>query len=272
MIHFLRFLFSRIFLINLSIAILLIVSALYGVLEYLDRYTLHDKTIEIPSLINHRYEDLDTLLGKEGDFTVKVIDSIYQEGVGPGIIIDQNPTPYSVVKQGRKIYLTISATDPPRITMPNLVDMSLRQASSLLETFNLKVGSLIYRPDLCVNCILAQELDGLELPEGSKVPLGSSIDLIVGEGLGDELVGVPYLIELNLDFAEELLRSKSLNVGTLLPDETIKTANDSLNARIYKQIPKYQEKPSVRMGSSVDLFLTIDSNKIRHTLNPTDTL
>ena len=272
MLHFFKFLFSRTLLINLIIALLFIAAILFGVLTYLDNYTLHDKTIEVPDLLDHHYNELDSLLDENNQFSVVVSDSLYKKDLRSGIIIEQNPLARTTVKQGRKIYVTITAMAPPKVTMPDLVDMSLRQASSLLETFGLEVGSLKYRADLCVNCILAQELNGEEIAKGSKVPAGATIDLVVGQGFGDELVEVPYLKGLNVAMAKVLLQSNSLNMGTIVPDKTIKTEKDTMNARIYRQLPKHQEGPSVRMGSSIELFITLDSSKVRHTSNPRDSI
>lgn len=229
---------------------------------------MHGKSIEVPDLVNYHYNDLDTVLQQDSQFTIQIADSTFSKGVRAGIILEQNPPAKATVKQGRKIYLTLAAKDPPKVTMPNLVDMSLRQASSLLETFGLEVGSLKYQPDLCVNCILAQEINGEQVMKGSKVPSGAAIDLVVGKGFGDELVMVPYLKNMSVEFAKVLLQSSSLNIGIVLPDETINTEEDSLNAKIYNYIPNSQEEPSLRMGSSVDLYITLDTTKVHHSLQP----
>ena len=238
----------------------------------MDYYTLHGKTIEVPDLVGQQLDQLDDLMVEEHQFSTVVADSAYEKGVLAGTVLEQNPLPLTTVKQGRKIYLTVAAKEPPKVSMPNLVDMSLRQASSLMKTFGLEVGELKYRSDLCVNCILSQEMNGEKIAVGEKVAKGAEIDLVVGKGLGDELVSVPYLIGLSPQMASDLLQSKSLNVGSLLSDETIESEEDSLAAKIYKQIPVYREEPSLRMGSPVDLFLTLDSTKIIHTFNPGDSL
>lgn len=50
------------------------------------------------------------------------------------------------------------------------------------------------------------------------------------------------------------------------------TKEDSLRAeteaRVYKQVPSYTEEPSIQMGSTIDIYLTLDTNKIVHTVNP----
>ncbi len=272
MLHFFRFLFSKAFLINLLLALLLLSGGLYATLQYLDDYTLHGKTVNVPNLVNLHLSELEDSLLKEDNFSTLINDSLYVKGKKAGIVLEQNPTTETTVKRGRKIYLTVTASEPPKVSMPKLVDMSLRQATSLLETFGLKLGELIYTPNFCKGCVLEQQIEGKEVEVGERVEKETAIDLVIGQGLGDELTTVPYLMEFTVDMAEELLKSKSLNLGSPLFDETVLTAEDSANAKVYRQDPFYSEEPSVRMGSAVDIFLTLDTNRIVHTVNPTDSI
>lgn len=271
MMQVFRFLISKTFLINLLIALVLISSALYATLSYLDGYTLHGTTIEVPQLTDYYIDEVDTIVAKD-NFEAVIADSIFMKGKKAGLILEQNPKAGTTVKQGRKIYLTVAAREAVKVSMPDLIDLSFRQAKSLLETYGLELGELIYKADLCTNCILEQHVGGNKIKPGVKIQRGTSVDLIVGQGLGDELAAVPYLIDFTAELANDLLKTRGLNIGGLLFDETVETAEDSLAARVYKQTPFYSEAPSVRMGSSVDLFLTLDTNRIVHTVNPKDSL
>jgi beta-lactam-binding protein with PASTA domain len=260
---FFRFLFSRYFLINLIIALLLISGLIYFSLRYLKDYTLHGKTLEVPELIGkHLTEAAEGIDGNQ--YKLLVLDSLYKQGVAANTILEQNPDPGAIVKPGRKIYLTLAATAPPQVTMPELIDLSLRQATALMETYGLEPGKLIYTPDICTNCILEQQYKGKQIEGGTKIARGSVIDLVVGEGLSVELVQVPYVLELTAHMANEVLKTHSLNIGSLNYDETVVNSLDSVNAIIYRQNPQYSDEPSVNMGSSVDLFLTTDSTKVVH--------
>jgi len=272
MLHLLRFLVSKVFLINLLIALLILIGGIVGVLHYLDDYTLHSKTIEVPNLVDAHISAADSLVAGENDFSAIIADSVYQKGKKAGFVVEQNPQAGTTVKPGRKIYLTISTSEPPKVSMPNLVDMSLRQATSLLETFGLEIGELTYEPDLCKNCILEQHINGKEIEQGERVERGIKVDLIVGAGLGNELTTVPFLIGITSQMAEDVLKSKSLNIGGILYDETVETKEDTIMARVSRQIPMHSEAPTVRMGSAVDIFLTVDTNKIKYTVIPTDSI
>lgn len=269
--HLIRFLFSKAFVINLIVALALVAVGLYFTMNYLNEYTLHGFSIEVPNCEGMLFEDADSLVS-QNDFTAVISDSVYLEGKKGGVVIEQDPLAGKEVKQGRKIYMTITAMRPPQIAMPNLVDMSLRQAMSLMETYGLTVGELSYAPDPCTNCVLAQMEGDEEIEEGEKINKGAKINLVLGQGLSKELTPIPYLIGINYEMAANVLKTHSLNSGNPNYDETVATAEDSIRAekeaRVFKQIPAYSEEPSIQMGSTVDLYLTLDTNKIVHTVNP----
>ena len=45
-------------------------------------------------------------------------------------LIDQDPEPNDKVKENRTVYITITKTVAPKIKMPNLIDVSYKQAIS----------------------------------------------------------------------------------------------------------------------------------------------
>ena len=59
--------------------------------------------------------------------------------------MSQDPNPGQLVKKGRKIYLSVSTVNPPQVEMPNLIDLSLRQAENMLKTNNLRLGQVVPR-------------------------------------------------------------------------------------------------------------------------------
>ena len=268
---FFRFLKSPVFFLNLFIAILLIVGGVYGMLKYLDTYTLHSQVIKVPSLIGYKVDELGSVV-KRMDLQYKVSDSIFIKDKKGGEVLEQHPEEGSSVKSNRTIYVTISAYEPIKIKMPDLVDLSLRQAQTLLQSYGLEVGELEYEKDLCKNCVLEQKIKGEIIEPGKRIMKGTVVDLTVGEGESSELVKVPYCISLTASEASQVLKLSSLNVGALIFDANVESYVDSINAKVYKQIPYFNNNPSVTMGSSVDLFLTLDTTKIIHRINQNDTI
>lgn len=222
---------------------------------------MHGESIEVPAFENYQVNQLDDVF-KRANLSYVINDSIYIKGKVPGIVIDQSPKEGHPVKKGRKVYLTITSISPPQTTVPNLVDRSLRQAEAMLGAYGLKLGEISYEPDPCSNCVLKQQISGEEAKPGKQIQKGTSIDLVLGKGLGDELVTIPYLYELSAEDAKVNLRVHLLTLGYLEFDETVVTAEDSVNAFVYRQIPAYDETKTINAGSLVNLFLTTDKNKV----------
>ena len=70
---------------------------------------------------------------------------------------------------------------------------------------------------------------------------------------------------MRLDPAKNKIQISSLNLGTFVYDNTIRNKADTLNAFVYKQNPDYSSDASLQMGSSIYLWLTVDSAKLHET-------
>jgi hypothetical protein len=81
-------------------------------------------------------------------------------------------------------------------------------------------------------------------------------------------VAVPNLIGLTLEEANIYLKSLSLNIGSINYLEEIESADDSAKAQISKHFPVRSDEPSIYMGSSIDLYLTLDTNNLDYSVNP----
>lgn len=257
---FIRFLFSKYFFINIAIYLVLILVSIWGVLNYLDGYTLHNQTITLPDLRGYHTKELDSFLNDKKLHYV-VIDSVYELDALPGAVIDQNPLPGAQVKENRKVYVTINANSPKKIQFPDLRDVTLRQATAILETFNIKIDSLKYKPDPCVKCVLDVVQDTTYLEPGDMIKAGSSVVLVLGSGLSDEFIEMPILINMQLSEAQNKLKELGLNLGAFNYEDCL-TADDTVKAKVFKQIPAYNTNELIQLGQSVVLFFTSDSTKI----------
>lgn len=249
---FFRFIFSRYFLLNFFIAIAVLVLLFWVSLKMLGSYTRHGETIAVPSLHGKTVEGAAEILHKIG-LEYMINDSVFNEKAKKGAIIEQDPKPNVQVKYNRTIYLTVNAVLPPKVKMPNLVDLSLRQAKAILETYGLKAGSLSYVPDIAFNAVITQNIKGKNIEPGTLVDKGTVVDLILGEGESNELVYVPNLLDMTLEEAIAALSAASLNIGSIIKDKAVA---DSLQAKVYKQIPEYSPQTRVNAGKAVDLFIT----------------
>lgn len=254
-----EFIKSRVFLINLGIAVFLIISSLIGVYYYLDSYTHHDEKISVPELRGLMPEQvMDSVAGKHLQALV-VDSSLYDPKKPKRSVLEQDPAPGTFVKENRTIYLSINKEVPAQVKMPDLVDASYRQAEALLQSFGLMVGQLIYKPDMAKNAVLGQQFRGRDIRPGTLISRGSKIDLVLGDGLSDTKVEVPNLLGLTLREATDLLASNMLNRGGVIADESVK---DTLSARVYRQVPAASGGATIGQGGAVDLFISQNPAKL----------
>ncbi len=74
--------------------------------------------------------------------------------------------------------------------------------------------------------------------------------------------GVPNLIGLSLNEAREEISDAFLNFGKSYYDETVVSFQDSLNAKVWQQYPVYIVGNNLRLGHRVNVYMTINENRI----------
>ena len=258
---FFRFLISKVFFKNIGMAVGVTFILLILVFTWLKIYTHHGKAYSVPNFQGLTLSEAE-VLAKDLKLRLEVSDSVYLKDYKRGTVIDQNPDPDFKVKKRRRIFLTMNALNPEKIAMPNLIGLSLRQVQAILDNKGLIIGDLTYVPDIADNNILKQQLEGKNIRSGDTILKGSKIDLVLGKGLSNRSTYTPDLIGKRLEEARKLIAAASLNIGAVNYDESIITFTDSINAVIYKQAPNPTSQRRIRLGSSVDLHLTIDEDRI----------
>jgi len=103
----------------------------------------------------------------------------------------QNPMPGSKVKQGRHVYLTIVAQTPELVLMPNLKNLSLRQALVTLESNELFVGELEYVQYFARNAVVDQLVGDEPIEPDTELRKGTTVNLVVGKGDFTAMVPMP---------------------------------------------------------------------------------
>ena len=246
---------------NLLLALAVVVVLVVGAMVALNVFTKHNQELSVPDLANMTVEEA-RLVAEEAGMRIDVTDSAFVKRMKRGAVYRQNPVPGSKVKQGRRISLTINAVNPRQITMPDLIGFSTRQAKAELLSRGLVLGKLIYVQDMATNNVLRQLHGDMEIEPGAMVESEAVIDLVVGLNSRDNVTFVPYLAGLRNLSAVEAVHDHSLNVGRLRFDETVKDYEDSLNAVVFRQVPEASDSISVRMGESVDIYLTLDHSRV----------
>lgn len=250
---FIKFLRSKAFLKHFGIAILVAVLILWLAIQSVDFYTNHGDEIEVPGLTGIKFDDL-AAMKLDGDFEYVVIDSVYDEHFNKGEIVQQDPLSGSKVRRGRKIYVTTVATQPETVIMPDLVDLSLRQALNELKANSLKLDRLVYVPNFAKNAVLAQKFEGDTIFAGTEILKGTPIELVMGKGLNSERVTVPFLIGMTENDALNTLTHSSFNAGYLQYFD----GRDKLHSRVYQQQPMGTDGRKADYGTHLDLWFRSD--------------
>lgn len=264
------FLKSRQFVTHFALILATVAVLVYITMLLLKVYTHHGKSLNVPDFIGLSEHDVQ-LVVKEKKLRYSIIDSIFVPEAVPGTIIGQHPNVGVKVKQRRTVYLTISAISPEKVIVPPIVDISLRDAQSQLENVGLRLGKVEYRPSEFLNLVLEKRLNGNVLPNDTMLVKGTEVDLIVGKGLSNERTQVPDLLGATPNEARNTLYAVSLNVGAMIFDRSVITASDSANAQVWKQKPESSAENFIELGTSVDLWLTIDQEKIFINIDNTET-
>lgn len=152
---------------------------------YLPYSTRHGETIDVPDLKDKTLAEGQLLL-EEQSLQFHITDSIYIEGAKPRIIMKQNPEAGSKVKENRKIYLSITASQPPMLEIPAIAhDQEVGEAESQLKNLGLKV-SIHKIPGEHNGLVVKKTYNGQEIQPGQKLPKGAMVTLVVEEYKGDD--------------------------------------------------------------------------------------
>jgi len=258
-----RFIFSKSFVKNVVIAIVVVAAIIYGIFIALSTYTKHGEVIFVPNFKGAKISQLDSVF-KGTKLRYMIIDSLYQTELPKGIVLDQNPDPDSKVKDNRTIYLTINALQAKQVKMPNLIDLSLKQAKEYLISKELKLGDAIYVPNPYKDAVLGQQFEGNPIKPNDLIEINSKVDLLVGNGNANIRIYPPYIINLTIAQADSVISANSLSMGAIIPDKTIK--EDTAHAKIFMQKPAFDGKTMIKVGEPIDIFITMDTNSIK--VNP----
>jgi beta-lactam-binding protein with PASTA domain len=253
----LKFVTGRPLWVNILAGILLVFSFIVIFMLSLNWCTEHGKTLTIPAVIGMSYEKAKDLLESKG-FDVEIQDSVYFDTIPPLNVLKQFPDADAVVKKNRTVYLTVNRVVAPTIEMPQLVNLTFRNAEVTLRQYGLKLGDTIYKVDFAKNAVLDQMYQGESIKPGMKIQMGSTIVLVLGTGVTAYEYSVPDLFGLTLEEAKTLLQSYGLSYYTMPDADVI----DSASAFVYKQDPpKITEDGRVnriRGGQTVSIWLSVE--------------
>lgn len=196
----------------LGIGILALAGALFLFLldaVIMPAYTNYDEGVTVPDVSRVSLSEAQERLSSFG-LRYEVSDRRSNAAYPADYVIDQTPSAAEIVKPNRKVYLTVNTVANPTVKVPNVVNLSLRNAKIQLENYGLRVGTISYESSRFKNSVLRQSV-----PAEKVIPKGSSVDLAVSDGLGEKMVLIPNIKGLRLAEAQQKLQKAGLRVGEI---------------------------------------------------------
>ena len=241
---------------NVLLAVVVGMAILVILLVYLRSYTEHGVEVEVADVRGMVQAEAEPILEGQ-ELVLVVIDSTYSEKVPFGTIVEQDPMPDSHAKLGRAVYVTVNASGKRHIPMPNLQDMSYRQAETTLRGLGLIVDTIYdYEPSAFRDLVLDVKAHGQSVQPGEKIAVGTKVRLVVGFGKGTEQVEVPSIIGLSFQEARSTLLRNRLTVGAVYYDEP---SEEGVPQYVYRQQPS--EGHLLLEGETVTMYLSADIEK-----------
>jgi beta-lactam-binding protein with PASTA domain len=166
------------------------------------------------------------------------------------------------VKEGRKIYVTVTKSETEKVRLPLLSESSYdydRYSAKLQARWSIKsrIKERVFDRRQAENTIVHLFYNGSmvterDIKDGFEVPMGATLEFVVTERLSNEME-IPDLRCMTFDAAEFLASTSNLNIGEIIDDETV-TSRPS--AYVYRQEPAPDTAQTIRMGSQINVWLT----------------
>ena len=224
-------------------------------------YTNHGQKLELPTYIGKNIDDA-RASAEDASFEIVVNDSIFIVGKEGGIITDQNPKSGSLVKENRKIYVTITKFGTEMVSVSDLPVL-------YGNAFDQKKTELKYRDIECVikdyaydpgepNHILEvwyknELIISKDLRKGDvQIAKGDQLDFIVSRRDGGE-VTIPNLKCKDVEEARFLLETSKLQLGQII--EKSESSPDAI-WYVVSQSPPYDGISNIKMGEKININVT----------------
>jgi len=177
-----QYLISKSFFKRLALAIVIVFAVVFLILQYLSFATDHGNEIVVPDLRKLTEEQVGEKLD-ELDLEYVLLDTVdYNQDFPKYSVVKQDPLPGAKVKEGRKIYIKVNSSGFGDVTVPDLVEKTLRQAEPTLKALGFEIGKKTYKPYLGKDMVLEMYSSGKKLRAGDKIKKSSVIDLVLGDG------------------------------------------------------------------------------------------
>lgn len=163
-------------------AIVVVVIVVLLALQYLKMTTNHGEFVLVPDLTKKSLREVEETLDKV-NLQYSVLDSTnYNPDFPRYSVIEQSPKADKEVKEGRKIYLTINPSGYRKVSVPNVIQVTRRNAESMLKAVGLNVGKVTYINEIGKDMVYYVRYENENILPGFQLPKTTEVELVCGNG------------------------------------------------------------------------------------------
>ena len=197
--------FNNIWVKN-GLAFIAVIALLYILIFYsLNSCTKHGESVVVPDVKGVTEAEAAPLLNAMG-LRYEIVDEIFIKGKTPGVICEQIPMPGVKVKPNRIIYLTINSFSPKQIELPDVRNISLREAEIILKSKGFEVASVEYAETGFKDEVLKVKKGNSVVYPGAKFADGTRLTLEIGSGadsLNSDSAGISSESDIDHSFNDD---------------------------------------------------------------------
>ena len=201
-------------------------------------------------LIDVRGLSLSEAKNKLKDFNIEIYNKKYLKGLTPGEVISMSPRPFTKVKEGKVVKLTV-VTSPERKIINNYINKSIRDVQLKLDRKYIEIDTIIYEFS---NIIKKGNIIDQYPKVSDTLQSNQKITLIVSQGNHPNYYIVPYLINISLKKAKEKISRAGLFLGKI----SYEYNPNYLNNTVLDQNEPANKRLS--FPAKIDLILSTDKN------------
>lgn len=177
-----RFIVSRIFFKNIFYLICFTLLVAFMIFFGLGFLTQHNNYVKVPKLFGLNISKAIESANKKY-LNIIILDSAkFNQNHPPLTVLEQFPKHNKEVKKGRKIYLTLNPVGYKKMRVPNVIQITLRNAETLLNAVGFQIGELIYKDNIGKDMVLEIRHEGKKIEPGHALQQRKKIDLVLGNG------------------------------------------------------------------------------------------
>jgi beta-lactam-binding protein with PASTA domain len=248
---------------HILLMMLFIAFIIFMVLMWLRVYTNHGQKLELTDYTSMNINDAKKLASK-ASFDIVVSDSLHIVGKPGGMVLSQNPEAGSMVKENRKVYVTITKFDPDKIRVSDLpllygvdyeqkrVELGYRKIGTKIRGRKYDPGDPDYILEVWYNDELIINRDVLKADV--VINKGDVLEFILSEKGGGQFL-IPDLVCKTYSAAEFLLDASRLMIGDV---REVGEVDDRSNAYIIAQDPPYNGESKMGDGSKINITISAE--------------